>query len=144
VQPFCRDEDFEVGLGDYGYDAEDAAVDQAYFVGCPEGNSFDPSLTTCASPGQGAVVFTIGLGDDLIDNQGCSATAYPGGCQADQGEKLLRFISAVGDDGDPSTDPCSASAIGVSCGNYYFSPTGGGLLQVFEAIASRIFTRIIH
>ncbi|MFN2148247.1 MAG: hypothetical protein ACK2T2_07620 [Anaerolineales bacterium] len=144
VQPFCRDEDFEVGLGAYGYDAEDAAVDQAYFVGCPEGNSFDPSLTTCASPGQGAVVFTIGLGDDLIDNQGCSPSAYPGGCEVDQGEKLLRFIAAVGDDGDPSSDPCSSTATGHSCGNYYFSPTGGGLLQVFEAIASRIFTRIIH
>lgn len=144
VQPFCKDEDFEVGLGDYGYDTEDAAVDQAYFVGCPEANSFDPSLTTCASPGQGAVVFTIGLGDDMINNTKCDAGAYPGGCEPDQGEKLMRFIAAVGDDGDPSTDPCSSTATGHSCGNYYFSPTGGGLLQVFEAIASRIFTRIIH
>jgi len=144
VQPFCKDSEFEVGDGDYGYDAEDAAVDQGYFVGCPEANSFDPTTTSCANPGQGAVVFTIGLGDEVINNQKCDAGAYPGGCEPDQGEKLLRYIAAIGDDGDPSTDPCSSVPTGQSCGNYYFSPTGAGLIQVFEAIASRIFTRIIH
>jgi hypothetical protein len=144
VQPFCKDGEFEVGPGDYGYDAEDAAVDQGYFVGCPEANSFDPSTTTCTAPGQGAVVFTIGLGDKLINDDKCDTGAYPGGCEVDQAEKLLRFIAAVGDDGDPSTDPCASVAAGTSCGNYYYSPTGAGLLQVFEAIASRIFTRIIH
>jgi len=144
VQPFCKDEDFEVGVGQWGPDAEDAAVDQSYFVGCPEANSFDPTLTTCAAPGQGAVVFTIGLGDDMINNTKCDPVAYPGGCEPDQGEKLLRYIAAVGDDGDPSTNPCSSTGTGVSCGNYYFAPQGASLLQVFEAIASRIFTRIIH
>jgi hypothetical protein len=144
VQPFCKDEDFEEGLGQWGYDTEDAAVDQSYFVGCPEANSFDPTLTSCTSPGQGAVVFTIGLGDDMINNIKCDPVKYPGGCEPDQGEKLLRYIAAVGDDGDPSTDPCSTTGTGLSCGNYYFAPQGGSLLQVFEAIASRIFTRIIH
>ncbi len=144
VQPFCKDAEFEVGIGDYGYDAEDAAVDQGYFVGCPEANSFDPATTSCTAPGQGAVVFTIGLGDKLINDDKCDAGAYPGGCEVDQAEKLLRYIAAIGDDGDPSTDPCSSVAAGTSCGNYYYSPTGAGLLQVFEAIASRIFTRIIH
>ncbi len=62
----------------------------------------------------------------------------------DQAEKLLRYIAAIGDDGDPSTDPCASTSPGNSCGNYYYSPTGTGLIQVFEAIASRIFTRIIH
>lgn len=144
VQPFCKDAEFEIGPGDYGYDAEDAAVDQGYFVGCPEANSFDPSTTSCTAPGQGAVVFTIGLGDKLINDDKCDPAAYPGGCEVDQAEKLLRYIAAIGDDGDPSTDPCNGVAAGESCGNYYFSPTGAGLLQVFEAIASRIFTRIIH
>jgi hypothetical protein len=144
TDPLCKDEDFELGQGDYGYDAEDAAVDQGYFVGCPEANSFDPTTTSCTAPGQGAVVFTIGLGDKLINDDLCDLGAYPGGCEEDQGEKLLRFIAATGDDGDPSTDPCAGVAKGQSCGNYYYSPTGGGLLQVFEAIASRIFTRIIH
>ena len=144
VEPFCRDEDFEVAQGAFGYDTEDAAVDQGYFVGCPEANSFDPLLTSCSAPGQGAVVFTIGLGEQMTNNNNCDLTAYPGGCEPDQGEKLLRYIAAIGDDGDPSTDPCSSVGVGVSCGNYYFSPTGAGLLQVFEAIASRIFTRITH
>lgn len=148
VQPFCKDEDFEIGLGQWGYDAEDAAVDQGYFVGCPEANSFDPSQTSCTAAGQGAVIFTIGLGDDMVNNTKCDdgpGGAYSaGGCEPDQGEKLLRFIAAVGDDGDPSTDPCSSTGTGVSCGNYYFAPQGASLLQVFEAIASRIFTRIIH
>lgn len=144
VPPFCRDAEFEIGTGDFGYDAEDAAVDQGLFVGCPEGNTFDPAMTSCTAPGQGAVVFTIGLGDQMINNDACHGPSYPGGCELDQAEKLLRYIAAIGDDGDPASDPCSSTAPGTSCGNYYFSPTGTGLIQVFEAIASRIFTRIIH
>jgi hypothetical protein len=145
IPPFCRDTDFETGDGAFGKDTEDFAVEQGYFVGCPEANSFDPALTTCAAPGQGAVVFTIGLGDQMTDNKNCDDTVHSAAdCvdNEDQAEKLLRYIAAIGDDGDPSTDPCSGVAKGNSCGNYYFSPTGSGLLKVFEAIASRIFTRI--
>ncbi len=145
VEPFCRDEDFEIGPGAYGApDTEDMAVDRGYFVGCPDANAYDPLLTSCTGPGQGAVVFTIGLGEELINNTDCHAATYPGGCEPNQGEELLRFLAAIGDDGDPSTDPCSGEPIGQSCGNYYYSPTGTGLIQVFEAIASRIFTRIVH
>jgi hypothetical protein len=149
VQPFCRDAEFEEGPGSAGFDAEDAAVEAGYFVGCPEGISFASTTTTCSSPGQGAVVFTIGLGDTLIKNEKCDPGTYPGGCEEDQGEKLLRFIAAVGDDGNPATNPCKDSSgnwlpKGTSCGNYYFSPSGAQLLPVFEAIASRIFTRITH
>jgi hypothetical protein len=53
-------------------------------------------------------------------------------------------VAAVGDDGNPTTNPCGSVATGNDCGNYYFSPTGSGVLQVFEAIAGRIFTRITH
>lgn len=145
VEPFCRDEDFEIGPGAYGApDTEDMAVDRGYFVGCPDANAYDPLLTSCTGPGQGAVMFTIGLGEELINNTDCHAATYPGGCEPNQGEELLRFLAAIGDDADPSTDPCSSEPIGQSCGNYYFSPTGTGLIQVFEAIASRIFTRIVH
>ena len=145
VEPFCRDEDFEIGPGAYNPpDVEDMAVDRGYFVGCPDANAYDPLLTSCTGPGQGAVVFTIGLGEELINNTACHAATYPGGCEPNQGEELLRFLAAIGDDGDPSTDPCSGEPIGQSCGNYYYSPTGTGLIQVFEAIASRIFTRIVH
>ena len=145
VEPFCRDEDFEIGPGAYGApDTEDMAVDRGYFVGCPDANAYDPLLTSCTGPGQGAVMFTIGLGEELINNTDCHAATYPGGCEPNQGEELLRFLAAIGDDGDPSTDPCSSEPTGQSCGNYYFSPTGTGLIKVFEAIASRIFTRIVH
>ena len=145
VEPFCRDDDFEIGPGAYGApDTEDMAVLRGLFVGCPDANAYDPLLTSCTAPGQGAVVFTIGLGEELINNTDCHAASYPGGCEPNQGEELLRYIAAIGDDGDPSTDPCSGEPIGQSCGNYYFSPTGTGLIAVFEAIASRIFTRIVH
>jgi hypothetical protein len=56
----------------------------------------------------------------------------------------MRYVAAVGDDNNPGTNPCSSTPTGQSCGNYYFSPTGSGLMEVFEAIASRIFTRITH
>ena len=152
ARPFCRDAEFEDGLGLAGLDAEDAAVEWGMVVGCPEANSMpdppDPLITTCTEAGQGAVVFTIGLGDLVINNWDCNPTAYPGGCEVNQGEELLRYIAGIGDDGNPDTppasDPCDLAGIGESCGNYYFSPTGAGLLEVFEAIASRIFTRITH
>ncbi|MGD8553572.1 MAG: hypothetical protein PVG02_07925, partial [Anaerolineales bacterium] len=106
------------------------------------------ATTTCSAPGQGAVVFTIGLGNKVTDDDKCD-TAFYGTCEEDQGEKLLRFIAAIGDDGNPATNPCKDSSgnwlpKGTSCGNYYYSPTGSQLLPVFEAIASRIFTRITH
>ncbi len=89
------------------------------------------------------MIFTIGLGDLVTSNTAC-ATAWGATCEPDLGEQLLRYIAAVGDDGDPTTDPCSTFGVGADCGNYYYSPTGSGLLEVFEAIASRIFTRITH
>jgi hypothetical protein len=62
---------------------------------------------------------------------------------------LLRYVAAVGDDGNAATDPCSGLYGSAAdweewCGNYYFSPTGNDLDLIFEDIASRIFTRIIH
>lgn len=154
VSPFCRDEDFEVGNGSAGYDAEDDAEYWAGWVGCPDANT-SPQPVACApyAPGgQGAVIFTIGLGDLVVDSHSCDpvvyAPGYPTGCQPDAGERLLRYIAGAGDDGDPQTpiaqDPCNGVPTGNSCGNYYFAPTGSALNQVFEAIASRIFTRLTH
>jgi hypothetical protein len=97
-----------------------------------------------APGGQGAVIFTIGLGDAMINNT-CDPM-YGGTCDADLGEEMMRYVAAVGDDNNPATDPCASVASGTTpgCGNYYFSPSGAGLLKVFEAIASRIFTRLTH
>jgi len=64
---------------------------------------------------------------------------------APAGGALLRYIAAVGDDGDPSTDPCAGITDYTQwCGNYYYSPTGSKLDRVFEDIASRLFTRLTH
>jgi len=142
VQPFCRDPD---GSSRHPsthtwFDPDDAARDAADFVGCPDANS--PQPAGCPAPGQGAVIFAIGLGDLTVNSPACWP-GYPS-CDADLGEQLMRYIAAVGDDGDSSTDPCGSVASGNDCGNYYFSPSGAGLIRVFEAIASRIFTRLTH
>lgn len=136
--PYCRDASASSRhpSSDSDYDADDYARDMADFVGCP-GASLPqpPACTYLVSGGQGAVIFSIGLGERMINEPDGDANA---------GEQLMRYIAAAGDDGDPGTDPCATRPDGESCGNYYFSPSGSGLLKVFEAIASRIFTRITH
>ena len=154
VSPLCRDAEFEVGTGDFGFDAEDAAVDAGLFVGCPDSTSPQPAGCGAAAPGgQGAVIFTIGYGDLVIDSPACDPTAYPPGyptgCEPNQGEELLRYIADIGDDNDPSTRACagkptSSSGNPENCGNYFFAADSNQLEKVFEAIASRIFTRITH
>jgi len=139
--PWCRDDDADTrhASGDSDYDADDYARDQADFVGCL---GEDYALPGCATVdpggGMGAVIFTIGLGTYVTDN--------PDDLNEPRaGEFFLRYAAAAGDDGDPATDPCDPDpGTGVSCGNYYYSPTGAGLIKVFEDIASRIFTRISH
>jgi hypothetical protein len=142
VQPFCRDPlaSTRHSSSSDDYDPDDFARDAADFVGCPD--AFSPQPAGCSAPGQGAVIFSIGLGDLVIDNP--CWPGYAGSCDPDLGERLLRYVAGVGDDGDPVTpgDPCNTAATGTDCGNYYFAPTGAGLLRVFEAIASRIFTRL--
>jgi hypothetical protein len=140
--PYCADGDPDPGtrhpVTDVdNYDADDYARDQADYLGCPN-PPVGPCTSTVPGGGQDAVIFSIGLGE--------AVTNYTKGGAVDQGEQLLRYIAAVGDDGDPSSDPCAPFASGDDCGNYYFvlDPSGGELLDVFEAIASRIFTRITH
>jgi hypothetical protein len=144
VQPFCRDTDpaSRHAPGDSDYDADDRARDMADLAGCLPTN-FAP----CTAPGNGVVIFTVGLGGLVNDNDGCDTSVYSvAECNDAEvlGEELLRYVAAVGDDGNPTTNPCGSVATGNDCGNYYFSPTGSGVLQVFEAIAGRIFTRITH
>jgi Flp pilus assembly protein TadG len=102
------------------YDADDYARNAALFVGLPTN--------------QHAIIFTIGLGNEVASKMDTNGKAYGG--------ELLHYIAAVGDDGDPSTDPCSGLGYMTQCGNYFFSSAGSGLQAVFEEIASRIFTRL--
>ncbi len=166
VSPFCRDPEWEtrhsvLDTGVYThtngaffepllYDAEDFARDMADFVACApkKGEAAEwctQSLDYDAIPaqgGQGALIYAIGLGQLMVSN-------FDGG-DADAGDRLLRYIAAVGDDGNPETDFCAGVAVpalttgndSYSCGNFYFSEFGTGLTAVFESIASRIFTRL--
>jgi hypothetical protein len=66
----------------------------------------------------------------------------------DAGERLLRYVAGVGADAKPrpdfpgSPDDCVGVPVGDDCGNYFFAPSGAQLVQIFEEIASRIFTRL--
>jgi Flp pilus assembly protein TadG len=135
--PLCQDKNVNTrhGNGNTSYDADDYARDMADFVGCYPKNP----ASLCAAPGQGAVIFTIGLGNVVIDSKDDYGRPY--------GATLLRYIARVGYAGDPnpSNDPCKGvTSYSSWCGNYYFSPQGPQLTRIFENIASRIFTRIVH
>jgi hypothetical protein len=131
------------------YDTDDFAHDMADLVACP--TKFDPldtefddwcldSLNYAAGEGgQHALIFTIGLGPLVTDtNLG----------DPDAGERLIRYVAGVGADAKPdpgfpgSPDDCVGVPIGQDCGNYFFAPSGAQLIQIFEEIASRIFTRL--
>lgn len=141
--PWCTDGNPDLGYVNPAFgsgtinDPEDMARAYADWVGClPPGEN-----TICASGGVGAVVFAIGLGEDLAD--------LPYNAPVDNvGGQLLRYIARVGYNGDPRlTDdsPCKdVSDVRTDCGNYYFAPTGAGLSNIFRDIADRIFTRLTH
>jgi hypothetical protein len=82
------------------------------------------STNTLEPAGNDLAIYTIGLGD------------------VSAGESLLRYMAAVGDDGDRNTDSCFGVPAKRSCGQYYYAPSGDSLLPIFENIASRIYTRI--
>jgi Flp pilus assembly protein TadG len=153
--PFCIDWDvttrhLKLSDGTYpsNYDAEDYARDMADFVGCPPQITNvtptpDPDNTCVEVSGQGAVIFSIGLGQKVLDhNNEINGKPF--------GATLLRYISRVGysSNSNPANDPCltydQAGDYTSWCGNYYYSPSGNQLVHVFEDIASRIFTRLVH
>jgi hypothetical protein len=85
------------------------------------------------------IIFTIGMGPNFINKVDAAGRPY--------GVYLLRYIANVGDDGNPYTDPCAGlydteEEFKESCGNFYFVEDPNNLGDAFEAIASRIFTRI--
>ena len=77
-------------------------------------------------------IYTIGLGSAGIGPDMDHPT----------GEELLRYMAAVGDDGDRVTDPCDGVPARRTCGQYYYATGGGDLEGIFLDIASRIYTRI--
>ena len=108
-------------VSDYARDMTDeAALTKSTNIKEPAGNDI--------------AIYTIGLG--------AAGNVVPG--KGAIGEELLRYMAAVGDDGDRETDPCSSSSNKNSCGQYYYAPSGDQLLPIFEDIASRIYTRITN
>jgi len=98
---------------DYAMDMTDeAALTKSTNVHEPRGNDI--------------AIYTIGLGGGV----------------GTYGEAFMRYMAAVGDDGDRTTDPCRGKSAGTNCGQYYYAPTGDQLLPIFEDIATRIYTRI--
>jgi hypothetical protein len=139
--PLCQDEDVttrhDANTEIADYDADDYARDWADFVACFPVN---PAPGCNGQTGQGAVIFSIGLGNGVLDTTN-EVNGLP------YGTSLLRYIAAAGDDGDPATDPCAdfwdnSDEWEEWCGNYYYSPEGNQLVTVFQDIASRVFTRL--
>lgn len=99
----------------------------------------EAALLTSTNPyepkGNNIIIYAIGLGAVTPDNP----PAW-----LDTGEKILRYMAAVGDDGDRATDECFGVGSKRSCGNYYYAPSGDALRAIFDDIASRIYTRISH
>ncbi|MFO8035677.1 MAG: vWA domain-containing protein [Anaerolineales bacterium] len=136
--PVVRDQGISVrwvGNNTPPYDTEDYAMDMADRVALlKSANPNEPTL------GEDIAIYTIGLGD------AASPPDY-------DGEEMLRYIANIGDDnvrnpvpdipGDNFVaDPCDGAPHQTSCGNYYYSPSGAYLEQIFEKIAGSIFTRI--
>jgi hypothetical protein len=115
VSPFCREGDVSEGTrhdaGDEDYDADDYARDAADFLANP--------LT-----GQGATIFSIGLGDLIRNNPSGDPLA---------GQKLLDYAA---------TEAGDESGVPVNHGLYFFAPDPSDLVEIFRAIAENIATRI--
>jgi hypothetical protein len=147
VQPYCADGDGDSrhAYGNNRYDVDDIAMDTADTLGCYQLANPDQSAYCAAGGINGfeALIFTIGLGDKLV-NGNCDAWYAANGetCHLDKGERLLRYIAAVGDDGNPLSDLCDGKPNKDWCGNYYFVNNASELDPVFEDIGKRVYTKI--
>lgn len=126
--------------GEYGhYDADDYARDMADWAGLIE--------LTPKVPGNFIAMFAIGFGSEIANS---AKAAYP------VAMPLLHYIADAGDNGvinnrwesqwrgQPRTgDPCEDVTNPTQwCGQYYYANDLASLEQVFEDIASRLFTRL--
>ncbi len=104
------------------YDVMDFAMDMADFI-------FD---------GQQALIFTIGLGPDVLRKAGLEFACNPESpdynptdcARGDNGEHFLTYAA------DPDGDETPAG------GEYYYAPTGDQLRQIFLDIAKKLATRL--
>jgi hypothetical protein len=138
---YCQDGDVDtyhlLSVQPELYDADDFARDQARFVAC---SATDPSISCNGILGQDAAVFTIGLGSGVLELDDDPVVEM----RKPYGASLLRFIAALGDDGDADTDLCATEYdFTVSCGNYYYAPGGADLDEIFDLIYERIVSPLL-
>ncbi len=131
----------------YVYDTVDYAKDMIDFAALTI--TCNPGLGNCAAGGAWPWAAT-----DKYNNAepkiGGNIVIYPIGfgtaigIPPRIGENVLRYMAAVGDDGDRNTDACADQSAPplTSCGNYYYAPDAGSLGPVFEDIASKLYTRL--
>lgn len=100
------------------YSVEDYALDMIDAAALLESTNPNEPL------GEDMVIYSIALG---------AANAQP---------QVLRYMANLGEDGSRLNDSCAAEPPTANCGNYYYAPTGAYLDQIFESVASRIFTKI--
>jgi hypothetical protein len=112
------------------YNAYDYARDQIDFTALTKASSGERAR------GSNVAIYAIGMGSFT----GFPLVTWVGNDAA--GERLLRYMAAVGDDGDRNSDPCAGKLVGTTCGNYYYAPDPAALTPVFEDIARKIFTRL--
>ncbi|HWQ46277.1 MAG TPA: VWA domain-containing protein [Longilinea sp.] len=110
------------------YSAQDYARDMVDEAALTVGNIANPDEPA----GNDIGIYSIGLG---LAGGTCGVTVA-------SSELLLRYMAAVGDDGNRDTNPCLGVASCTACGQYYYSQGGSGLQGIFEDIASRIYTRL--
>ena len=123
-----------IKYGPYQY-AMDMIDGMALTVNSTSDASKASKYNTSEPKGNTIAVYTIAFGT------GATTTIY----NTAMGVNLLRYMAAVGDDGDRVTDPCSSVADPTQpCGNYYYAPNASELIGVFEDIAKRIQTRISY
>lgn len=120
-QPFCRDDDASARhvSGNILYDGDDFARDMADFVTDPDS-------------GQGAIIYSIGLGDKVRNDRSRDTDGDGvGDGDADIGEQLLYYAAH---------EAGGTSDVGV----YYYAPSPAELREIFRAIAENIATRLTH
>jgi hypothetical protein len=117
------------------YSVFDYALDMVDEAALRTTDTLDPLLKSRYNKkepiGNDVAIYSIGLGPAVTN-----------------GVPLLRYMAAVGDDGDRVTDPCLDTLTKLplppktSCGQYYYAALGSDLAPIFDNIASRIYTKI--
>lgn len=113
------------------YTPYDYALDMIDYASLQK--SANPQELSGSDTGSDIAIYAVGLG---------AAGDQTPGASGPLGEYLLRYMAAVGDDGERLPDPCAGVASKTNCGQYYYTATGTGLGAIFNEISTRIYSRL--